>query len=528
MPVGNLLEGFTGSTHRFPDRPALYVDGVHHTYAELSRAAGGVARAIGPQDSAPLAGLLAHRESAAYAGVLGILASGRGYVPLNPRFPPGRTATMVERAGIQSLVVGEKCLQELSSVLVRVDRPLRVIVPAAADVPHLERAHPQHSFWRFSGAEGGTTLSAPPAGPDALAYLLFTSGSTGEPKGVPVSQANVRAYVEYIAARYAVGPEDRLSQTFDLTFDLSVHDLFVAWERGACVVSIPEAVVAAPARFVRDQAVTMWFSVPSAVSYMARLRMLKPGVFPALRASLFCGEALPLSSVKTWEAAAPNSIIENLYGPTEATIAITHYPWDAATSPERCRNGVVPIGWAFAGQKTRVVDSRGTTRAKGESGELVLDGSQRTAGYWNDPDQTAERYVGLSDGGTWYRTGDLVVEEPDGCLLYLGRLDDQVKIRGYRAELQEIDAAVQRAARATQAVVVPWPVRDGSVHGVVAFVQEAGERDPQAILSACAETLLEHMIPTAIHFIDAFPLNVNGKVDRRALTSRLSDEAPPL
>ena len=523
----NLVSGFVESVRRYPDRPALFVDGDQLSYRELASKAGSIASTITESSSAAggLGAVLAYRSLTAYAGILGVLLAGRGYVPLNPRFPAVRSRKMLEQSGTEILVVGVECLPALEALLEVWTRPLIILLPevSADAISEIEARYQAHRFLsgeRFEASDG--TLGLPEAaGPEDVAYLLFTSGSTGDPKGVPVVHRNVRAYVDYTAARYAVGCEDRLSQAFDLTFDLSVHDMFVAWERGACLYSIPESAIANPARFIRDRALTLWFSVPSAAGIMSRLRMLRPGVFPSLRYSLFCGEALPAKTLQAWQAAAPQSVIENLYGPTEATIAITNYRWDDAGSEARCRNGIVPIGWAFEGQRSCVVDDDLVPLSPGESGELLLHGSQVTPGYWNNPEQTGERYVTLQDGLIWYRTGDRVVEEEDGCLIYLGRMDDQVKIRGYRVELQEIDSVLRRLCESEQVACVAWPVKDGIAESVVAFVCGSSGDEEDEIIQRCRADLPEHMVPRNVHFIAEMPRNANGKIDRRKLLSTL-------
>ena len=524
-----LVSGFVDSTARYPERPALFVEGAQLTYRELATLAGAIAATLAKHapGQGGLGALLAHRSRTAYAGILGLLLAGRGYVPLNPRFPVLRSRRMLEQSGTEVLLVGPECLEILEELLETWPSPLVILLPdlPAEAIEALESRFPAHRFLtqdRLEPSEGQITLPRDTKASD-IAYLLFTSGSTGEPKGVPVVHGNVRAYVDYTVERYQVGCEDRLSQAFDLTFDLSVHDMFVAWERGACLYCIPETSVSTPARFIRDQGLTLWFSVPSAASIMSRMRLLRPGIFPSLRVSLFCGEALPLKTLQAWQAAAPQSVIENLYGPTEATIAITNYRWDGAESEARCHNGIVPIGWAFEGQSCCVVDENLEPVAPGEAGELLLGGSQVTPGYWKNPEQTGARYVTLADGKIWYRTGDRVIEGPDGCLIYLGRFDDQVKIRGYRVELQEIDSVLREVCESEQVASVAWPVKDGIAEGVTAFVCQPSPGDEDAIIQRCREGLPDHMVPRSVVFVPEMPRNANGKIDRGKLKMQLEE-----
>lgn len=323
-----LCDGFLQSAERLPDAPALEVDGERLSYGALRALATSLAATLereAQRADPPLTGVFASRSVTAFAGVLAALLRGHGYVPLNPKFPAERSRVMLERAGCGALVVDRGATARLDELLDGIERPLLIVLPDAEDVTEHAARWPLHRFVGVAGLADASAWRPRPADPDAIAYLLFTSGSTGTPKGVMVAHRNARSFIDVMVARYGITEADRLSQTFDLTFDLSVFDMFVAWEGGACVCCPPEHVLMTPGRFIRDARLTLWFSVPSTAVFMRKLKMLKPGSYPGLRLSLFCGEPLPAESARAWSAAAPSSVLENLYGPTELTIACTAY-----------------------------------------------------------------------------------------------------------------------------------------------------------------------------------------------------------
>ena len=524
----SLIRRFAESAERYPDHAALVVDNRRLSYTELLHEAISVAQTMSKyqEHDTPLVAVFGSRTVSVYAAILAALASGKGYVPLNPKFPSERTRDMLQASEATVAVVDRKGAERLGEVLAGITRPLTILLPDLSDASGLASRFPQHRFVPAGRFECGNS-HVTEAGPDSVAYLLFTSGSTGRPKGVAIRQSNVQSYVDYTVSRYEVNDRDRLSQEFDLTFDLSVHDMFVGWERGACLYCVPENQIGFPAKFIRDNALTMWFSVPSVVGTLSRVRLLQAGAFPSLRWSLFCGEPLSANYAALWQQTAPNSVVENLYGPTETTIAISNYRWNSASSPEECLNGIVPIGWMFSGQGCRVVDSNGHSVATDEIGQLCLGGSQVASGYWNNPDKTRQQFIplpGEEPNRVWYSTGDLVKQDARQCLFYLGRVDHQVKIRGYRVELQEVDLVLRRACGTDQVVTVPWPVKEGTAEGLIAFVcagENGHDSDRARIIDACRQFLPDYMVPNTVCFVPEIPLNENGKTDKRKLISQL-------
>ena len=326
-----LWMGFMRSAERFPERPAVIVHGTSLSYRQLRETAIRIAASIQAhqEDSwTPLTAVFAQRSATAFTGVLGALLAGNGYVPLNRTFPVTRTRLMFQRSQCRSIIVDAEFLPQLDALLDGDNGKLLLVAPDLEDPRCYRERWPQHIFLGSGDLEEYAAWREPTPDGDAIAYLLFTSGSTGAPR-IMVAHRNVISFVDYIADRLEVTERDIVSQMFDLTFDLSAFDMFVSWERGACVCCPSQKTLINPVQFIRGDGLTIWFSVPSTVSLMKQMGLLKPGAFPSLRLSLFCGEPLPVSCADAWLRAAPNSILENLYGPTELTIACTSYRWES-------------------------------------------------------------------------------------------------------------------------------------------------------------------------------------------------------
>jgi amino acid adenylation domain-containing protein len=522
-----LYSGFLRATEDFPDRPAVVAENITVSYRQLRERAFSVAstiQAADPEGSTPLTAVFAYRSPTAFVGVLGSLLAGHGYVPLNRTFPIERSQAMLDRSECSSLIVDEGSLPQLNKLLEAVKRPVVVLVPDLADVATYAEQWPNHKFLGTNDLKPSDLWREPTLEIDSIAYLLFTSGSTGIPKGVAVAQRNVTAFLDYMVDRYQITENDRLSQMFDMTFDLSVFDMFVAWERGACVCCPSQKTLIKPGKFINDSQLTMWFSVPSTAVFMKQLGMLKAGQYPSLRFSLFCGEPLPVSSATAWLAAAPNSTVENLYGPTELTIACTLYRWDPEKSASESELGIVPIGYPYPDMNVLVADENLREVPPGQEGELLMNGSQMSLGYWRDPAKTAAAFVtGPGSGEIYYRTGDRV-RRPlnNGPLTHLGRIDSQVKIFGHRVELGEVESKVRDACGLDGVVAVGWPKTASGFGGVEAFI-EGQEAPLDKLRQAVAAELPEYMIPRRFHFMERLPRNANNKYDRKAMQKLLEE-----
>jgi amino acid adenylation domain-containing protein len=468
----------------------------------------------------PLIGFLAERDQSAYLAILSILAAGKGYVPLNPALPDARLARIVSQAKLKTVVIGRGQAARATTLLSTWPGVRTLVDPESENaLSHRDGTN----IIRARDIAAASPRNAQPLSDAAPAYLLFTSGSTGEPKGVAVTNANLCAYLDSVCSLYRYRPEDCHSQTFELTFDLSVHDMMCAWTTGGAVAPIVGPDLLSPARIVKRAQVTCWFSVPALGLIMQRTRALRPDMLQSLRVSLFCGEPLPLSLAEQWQQSAPNSIVENLYGPTEATIAFTRYRFDVNTSPPQCRYGLIPLGKAFVGLRTAIVTPDGLSLSGEAKGELWLAGAQVTPGYLDSPEQTAKRFCEHASmpGTLWYRTGDIVERGPDDVLHFVGREDDQIKFRGHRISLLEIENALREAASVQVAVAVAHPRNGHEVLGITGIVQG----DPiqrEATMAGLSARLPDYMIPQKLLFMRQIPRTPIGKIDKVALLRALA------
>ena len=432
---------------------------------------------------------------------------GRAYVPLSASHPATRIHQILAAVEPALIVQSDRTAAHMADIL-PVRYPLLTISQELVNL----------SWGRSSES---AECCASPIGSD-IAYVMFTSGTTGRPKGVPVRVESLMAYLDVAAKRFGVQPGDRASHFFELTFDLSVHDIFVTLHGGGTLVVIPAEQRLLPARFLREKEISHWFSVPSAADSLHRVGALRPGVFPHLRQTLFCGEPLRWPVAEAWQAAAPNSRIVNLYGPTEATIAISDYVLPRYRSRSNDLYGLVPIGRVFEGQRGRIF-SAPDAGEQPNRGELWLGGSQVISGYLDTRDGR-DAFAIDHDGAAWYRTGDIVELDSGGLFHFVGRIDHQLKVSGYRVEPAEIEDAIHRAFPACRSVVVRCD--EGRRRGLVAAIVPAEGEGPasSAVREACARSLPPYMIPAHVVELASWPVNANGKIDRAAVRRQLEDD----
>jgi amino acid adenylation domain-containing protein len=507
------------AAHTEPGREAVRCAGQSITYGELDAAANGLARALIGEDvrRGDRVAILLPKSIEMVASVYGVMKAGAAYVPLDSQAPVTRGALVAADCTVAAVITTSRDAASLLSEMDARGHLPRVVVVVdegggPADLPCRALNYRQ--------ALTGPDVTDPevPVIEQDLAYILYTSGSTGVPKGVTLTHRNALTFVEWCARSIGVGPEDRLSNHAPLHFDLSVFDVYLAALGRATLVLVPgvEAFFgSALVEFIQREGITVWYSVPSAL--MLATRALKePGLLPSLRAVVFAGEVYPTSHLRELRRLVPGAELWNLYGPTETNV-VTYYRVEDLPDDDR----TIPIGRACENTDVFAIQDDGTLAGVGEEGELYVRGPTVMKGYWNRPEKTAETLVPSplnGADGLVYRTGDLVRLRPDGNYDFLGRRDHQIKSRGYRIELGEIEAALSThpALAAGVAVAVPHPAWGNAIVALVV------PRDGQAITSNdvkrhVARLLPRYMVPERVRVVSELPRTSTGKVDRQKL-----------
>jgi amino acid adenylation domain-containing protein len=502
-PDDTIVSAFAAQVARHPDRPAVLADDARLTYRELASAVAKTAAAIAAAAgrgtlSGPVAGpgrvaVLCRHGAGTVIALLGALASGRAYVPLDPAYPVPRLAEILADSDADVLVTDPANDGLAARVLLAADRRLPAVHYGHADDPDHDPAD----------------LRDDAAHPDDPAYLLYTSGSTGRPKGVVQNHRNVLAGIANHIRNFALTPDDRTSVLTSFGFDMAVTDTFGALLCGAAAVPVDVRAhgLGHLAGALRDRGVTIYHATPTVYRYL--LASLGPdGRLPGIRAVLLGGEEVTRHDVDLARRHfGPRTVFVNGYGTTEISFAAQcHVPPDAAPLDR----AVVPIGAPLPGIDVVLVDPAG--RPTCLTGEILVRAPHVALGYWRRPDLTAHRFV-THRGVRAYRTGDLARRLPDGQLVFLGRADRLVKIRGHRVELGEVEARLAALPGVGQAAVI---ARGDQILGYAVPARGAA-LDPSALRAALATELPDFMLPRAVVLLDALPMGPTGKLDVAAL-----------
>lgn len=495
---------------RDPDRTAVVMGSESLTYRNLEDRSARLAHLIRAAGCKPddRVALVLPKSVDAIVALLGVLKAGCVYVPVDTQSPEPRVRRILDAARPSLALAGMGGIGLLDGL-------------DGVPIGWMGRASPPADL---GPAFCGEDLAGAPVEPvpvdrreDDAAHILFTSGSTGVPKGVVITHANVVSFLRWARDYFQPAPTDRISGHPPLHFDLSTFDIFGTLWAGAELHLVDPALGVLPNKvdeFIAGSRLTQWFSVPSVLTYLARFDFPRQDAYPEMKRLLWCGEVLPTPVLAHWMRRLPHVRFTNLYGPTEATIASSYFPVDQIPADETVP---VPIGWACEGETLEVLDGMGMAVPAGEPGDLYIGGAGLSPGYWEDPEKTSGAFVESLDGRRIYRTGDRAVVDTDGVYHFLGREDNQVKSRGYRIELGEIESALNTIAGVGECAVVAVQTAGFEGHTICCAYSPAegyGDLLPKEVRTHLSALLPSYMLPARWNVMSVLPRNPNGKVDR--------------
>lgn len=450
-------------------------------------------------------GIVLPKSIDAVVAQFGAMRAGAAYVPVAADGPAWRTARILNDCAVAAVVVADALREPLVEALAALGASPAVI---GTGVNGLLAEPPR----------GTPAPLAHPPRLDDRAYILYTSGSTGHPKGVVHTHRNALAFVRWCAGTFAPRPEDRFSSHAPFHFDLSVFDLYVPLAVGGTVVLVPEDVAREPQRLAAlmdERALTIWYSAPSVLALLARYGKLDRHPCPRLRLVLFAGEVFPVKHLRALQRLLPAPRYYNLYGPTETNVCTFH---EIPAGIPDDRTAPYPIGQVCANYRGRVVGPGGADVPPGDEGELCIAGPGVMTGYWNRPDLTAAATLVDGSGTAWYRTGDFVCAAADGTLTFVGRRDRMIKRRGHRIELAEVEAALYRHPDVREAAVIAAGGGAGLEESLRAFLSFHGAPPSVLVLRKfCAAEMPSAMVPDTFTICDRLPRTSTDKVDYQRL-----------
>ena len=515
------------SAAKYPDREAISFNGSSMTYAELETESNKLAHGlleIGV-DRGDRVGIYMNRCIQSIVGAFGTLKAGASYVPIDPFCPPGRLDYIVNKCGIRCLLTAEEKLANIERAFPSSSPLKHILVMNGLDPCDRSLGPATLKDWQEIRKNAKEVAPGADAIDTDVAYILFTSGSTGDPKGVMLTHLNALTFIRSAHECFQITGNDRMSNICPLYFDMSVFDLFVAFKAGATVVIIPETVSIFPvklAEVIAENKITVWNSVPSILSLLATYKKLDGHDLSSLRLVLFAGEVFPLKYLQRLKEVVPGAWFCNLYGQTEANSS-TYY-WVEKLPPDA--KATLPIGRPLLNYDVFALDENGEQVTEpGQEGELYVRSSAVALGYWGEAENTERSFVknplrpDLNE--RVYRTGDLVRLDPDGNYTFLGRKDHMIKSRGYRIEIGEIELVLCSHPEVKHAVVIPIPDELlGNRISAIIVPLTPGSINKEDILQYCSRQLPKYMLPETIEFTDSLPATSSAKVDRNKLNGR--------
>jgi amino acid adenylation domain-containing protein len=505
------------AVQRAPDKPAIVVPGgARITYAELGSLSDAVRDRLWRLGVRPgdRVALRLHKSVDAVAAIFGVLKTGAAYVPIDAASPAPRAAFIVGDCQVRALITEEAVYRSLAAELDRIGVAPALLKIASQPLGLRQTLAALHDSDAAPHAATATSAA------DDIAYILYTSGSTGNPKGVVLTHGNALSFIDWCSETFEPTSDDVFTSHAPFHFDLSIFDLFVSVKHGSTIVLIGDVLGRDPeplAAAVAAEGISIWYSTPSALNLLVTFGKLQRHTYPRLRLVLFAGEVFPIAQFEQLKSYWTEPRYFNLYGPTETNVC-TYYEVPSDDSWKAL--ATFPIGRMCSPNAGRVVDGGDHAVERGTPGQLVVSGPNVMQGYWNLPEQNARAFLVDADGRRWYRTGDVVTEGINGEYTYQGRRDRMVKRRGYRIELGEIEAALSRHPAIREIAAVAATDASSGVR-IVAFVSlRPGETMKSVALKKAALQLLPgYMAPDKFVIVGALPRTSTNKVDLRALDS---------
>ena len=477
-------------------------------------------------------GVLGNRESTSYISILASVFAQKTFIPLNIRFPVKKLAFILDKSDLDSIYIAHDALDIAINLLK--DSTIKYTIYARSDTVLKLKESGICAIFVDIDLIFSNNLDIKDKDYKKLLdinykdvieneytslYIIFTSGTTGDPKGVEISYFNMLSYLKATKSALNLKSTDIISQLSDLTFDLAQGDIFNSFFNGATLIVVPPQYLFTFIPYLKDKRVSVCQMVPSAITLQQKFSLLDNGALPDLRVGMFIGEALHSNQAKALQDSAPQSSIYNMYGPTEATVAVSYYKYDKNVDTK----GIVPIGYALDGVSLALINDKNEIVC--DKGEIVISGKQLSKGYYKNDIKNKQSFFYINNE-RYYKTGDIgsyLKRDDKLILIYHGRFDDEIKINGFRVSLLEIDEAFSTISNLSCLAIANVDEMN-VVKSISLVIQDNGTIiDKKAIKTQLSHILPYYMLPQDIILVDEIPHNTNGKLDRKALMSKLKE-----
>lgn len=516
-----LHQGLAASAERYPEHPLVRFKGQSFSYADIHQRSTQLAHFLREQgiQRHDRIGIFLNKSVETMIAIYGIMKAGAAYVPIDPRSPLERLATVITDCGIRGLMTAPDKMPILRD-LASLQTPLEFALAAA---------EPDLTFrcydWGAIAAFEAETAPAVSMMSDDLAYIMVTSGSTGKPKYIMHTHDSGLSYTRLSAHLYQINHEDRLSNHSPLHFDMSTLEYLTAVQCGATIVIIPEAYTLFPAnlsQLIQDERLTIWYSVPFAIIQLLLRGVLEQRDLSSLRWILYGGEPFSRQHLRPLMERLPNAQVSNVYGPAEVNQCTYYHLPPPNEWPEAADDQPVPIGLACPNAEVLILDEDdGIIQDDNSIGELVVRAPTMMQGYWQRPDLNATAFyrhsIAPDYDAIFYRTGDLGYRRADGLLEFVGRKDHQVKVRGFRVELAEVDHAITAHSDIEEGAAYLVHRDEVTVIEALAIPRAEAHATATDLLAYLRAHLPHYAVPETLHFVASLPRTGTGKIDRKAL-----------